>query len=77
MIAVQGVYDGTTIRSLEPIHAPANVRVVITFLEESTPQNIPVTRIEDVAGCLKWSGPAKTLGDMERAIECGAKRGIQ
>jgi len=75
MIAVQGVYDGTTIRSLEPIHAPANVRVVITFLEETLPRNVPITRIEDVAGCLKWSGPAKTLGDMEKAIERGAKGG--
>jgi hypothetical protein len=73
MIAVQGVYDGKTIKPLEPIHARANVRVVITFLEESKPLNVPATRLEDVAGCLKWTGPAKTLCDMEHAIELGAR----
>ncbi len=31
----------------------------------------PPTRVEDVAGCLKYSGPPKTLADMEDAIRVG------
>ena len=73
MIAIQGMYDGTTIKPLEPIHAPANVRVIITFLEEDRLRSVSPTRLQDVAGCLRWTGPAKTLTDMEKAIEQGAK----
>jgi hypothetical protein len=31
----------------------------------------PPTRVEEVAGCLKYSGPPKTLADMEEAIRVG------
>lgn len=31
------------------------------------------TRLEDVAGCLKYAGPAKTLEEMEAAIETEVK----
>lgn len=31
-------------------------------------------RAEDVAGCLNYNGPAKTLKDMEDAIKTGAKK---
>ena len=31
------------------------------------------TTLDSVAGCLAYSGRAKTLGDMEAAIERGAK----
>jgi hypothetical protein len=34
---------------------------------------ITATTIEDVAGCLKWKGPTRTLADMERAIAIGAR----
>ena len=73
MIAIQGMYDGNTIKPLEPVHAPANVRVIITFLEEDRPRSVSPTRLQDVAGCLRWTGPAKTLADMEKAIEQGAR----
>ncbi|MDO9543297.1 MAG: hypothetical protein Q7J98_13400 [Kiritimatiellia bacterium] len=73
MIAIQGLYDGHIIKPLEPVHAPANVRVIITFIEDNRPRSIPATRLQDVAGCLQWNGPAKTLVDMEKAIEQGAK----
>ncbi len=33
----------------------------------------PVTNIDDVASCLKFKGKAKTLDDMELAIEKGIK----
>jgi len=31
------------------------------------------TSLKEVAGCLKYSGPAKTLADMEDAIRKGVK----
>jgi AbrB family looped-hinge helix DNA binding protein len=34
------------------------------------------TTLDDVAGCLKWSGPAKTLEEMEEAIAKGAQRAM-
>ena len=33
----------------------------------------PQTSLEEVAGCLKYSGPAKTLTEMEDAIRKGAE----
>lgn len=33
----------------------------------------PETRLEDLAGCLKYSGKAKTLEEMEAAIAKGAR----
>ncbi|MBI3987430.1 MAG: hypothetical protein HY343_10945 [Lentisphaerae bacterium] len=73
MRMIQGVYDGKTIKPLEPVDEPANARVIITFLEGGRSRSVPPTRIQDVAGCLRWTGPAKTLADMEKAIEQGAK----
>ncbi|GEM_PF-1534566 len=72
MKTVEGIYDGKRISPLEPVHMPANVRVFITFLD-APPPALPVTLIQDVAGCLAYRGPAKTLLEMERAIEKGAK----
>lgn len=34
MIAVKGIYDGKTIKPLEPVLASPNARVIITFLED-------------------------------------------
>lgn len=31
------------------------------------------TTLDDLAGCLKWKGPAKTLEEMEKAIALGAQ----
>lgn len=33
MIAINAVYDGKTFKPLEPVSAPANSKVIITFLE--------------------------------------------
>ena len=71
MQAIQGIYDGKTIRPLEPVRAHPNVRVIITFMEPELVEDLPVTRLEDVAGCLHYTGPAKTLGDMDAAIRKG------
>jgi AbrB family looped-hinge helix DNA binding protein len=55
------------------------------FLVEDTPDGVLLrprraltpTRLEDVAGCLKYGGPAKSLEDMEEAIaeELEGRRG--
>lgn len=72
MHAIQGYYDGKTIRPLEPVRVHPNVRVIITFMETETP-SIPTTKIGDVAGCLRYTGTAKTLTEMENAIQAGVK----
>ena len=74
MYAIKGIYDGTVIKPLQPVEAKSNTMVVITFLdEEDSSTAFPPTRFEDVAGCLHYKGPAKTLQDMEAAIEKGVK----
>jgi hypothetical protein len=75
VMAVKGFYDGNTVKLLEPVHSQANVSVIITFLEDDKLRSVSPTRLQDVAGCLRWTGPAKTLDDMEKAIEQGAKSG--
>ncbi len=71
MQAIQGIYDGKMIRPLEPVHAHPNARVLITFMEVGPAEKPPVTRLQDVAGCLRYTGPAKTLSEMEEAIQKG------
>jgi AbrB family looped-hinge helix DNA binding protein len=34
-----------------------------------------VTRLADVAGCLKYEGPARTVEEMNAAVEAGARAG--
>lgn len=34
----------------------------------------PSTTLDQLVGCLPYDGPAKTLADMEQAIEQGARR---
>lgn len=73
MQAIQGIYDGQTIRPLEPIRAHPNVRVLITFMDSEPTSDVPVTRLDEVAGCLHYTGPAKTLSDMDAAIRKGVE----
>ncbi len=74
MQTIRGVYDGHAIKPTEEFAARPNTRVLITFLEQETERpGFPPTTLEDVAGCLRRTGPAKTLEDMETAIERGIK----
>ena len=73
MKVIEGIYDGKGIKPLEPLHMPANVRVIITFLDAPQP-TLRRTRIEDVAGCLAYRGRPKSLADMDKAIEKGARK---
>lgn len=34
MVAVKGVFDGTTVRLLEQVNVPANSYVIVTFVED-------------------------------------------
>jgi hypothetical protein len=69
MHTVRGVYDGQVIRPTEPVRAQPSTKVIIIFLEGDTPPSpFKVTRLEDVAGCLSYSGPAKTLEEMQEAV---------
>jgi hypothetical protein len=74
MQTIPGVYDGQAIRPLERFRARPNTRVIITFLEDEGRESaFPPTRIEEVAGCLAFSGPAKTIEEMNAAVLRHAK----
>ena len=75
MREIEGVYDGETVRPLEKLDVKPNTRVIITFPvdKERSRAAMTQTRLEDVAGCLHFDGPARTLDDMEAAIERGAR----
>ena len=52
------------------------------FYVEETPEGVllrpvgrfPESKLEDVAGCLKWTGKPKTTSQMQRAVEVEVKR---
>ena len=70
MFTIEGVFDGTSIRPLEAIHAQPNTRVVITFLEEHDSRGpFKLSRLEEVAGCLPYKGPALTIEQMDAAVQ--------
>lgn len=71
MQAIQGIYDGKSILPLEPVRAHPNVRVIITFIDDETTAKTPSSKLEDVAGCLRHTGPAKTISEMHAAIQKG------
>ncbi|MBO4299064.1 MAG: hypothetical protein J5602_11625 [Clostridia bacterium] len=70
MLAIQGYYDGVTIRPLEKIVAKPNQRVIITVIDEFVdPETI--ARKKSVRGILaQYADPAlaeKEKGAWERA----------
>jgi len=74
MRIVDGLYDGKSVHPMERINAKPNTRVKITFPDEETATDAAQTSALDaVAGCLKWSGRAKSIEEMEEAIARGAK----
>ncbi len=75
MHTVFGVYDGEAIRPSEAVRARPNTTVIITFLDDDAqPAAFALTRLEDVAGCLPYAGPGRTLEEMHAAIRHRAKR---
>ncbi len=69
MQTIPGVYDGQVIRPLAEFRARPNTKVTITFIEDERRESpFPRTRIEDVAGCLAYAGPAKTIEEMDSAV---------
>ena len=74
MQTIPGVYDGQAIKPLKEFRARPNTRVIITFLEDAQRESVfAPTRIEDVAGCLAYAGPAKTIEEMDAAVLRHAK----
>lgn len=74
MQSVAGVYDGVTIRATEAFEAKPNTRVVITFLDGVT-SPFPLSRLEDVLGCLTYDGPSMTVEEMDEAVLRHAREG--
>lgn len=57
MLAVQGYFDGTAIRTLEDIDAKPNQRVIITILDDFVEPS-PVARGKSLQGILaKYADP--------------------
>lgn len=75
METVHGVYDGQAVRPTQAVRARPNTKVLITFLdEEAQPSPFKPTRLQDVAGCLPYAGPAKTLEEMQEAVRQRARK---
>jgi AbrB family looped-hinge helix DNA binding protein len=59
-------------------HWPAGTRLVVVETKDGVLLKaapiFPPTRHEDVAGCLQYDGPPKTLEDMEAGIAAEARR---
>jgi len=68
MQTVHGVYDGETVRPTEAVEVRPNTRAIITFVDESPCQPFRRTTLDEVAGCLRYPGPAKTLDEMQAAV---------
>ncbi len=64
-----------------PIRAAHKWQSGVEFSVEDTPEGILLrplkpfkpTRLEDVVGCVGYTGPAKTLAEMDAAIAAGVK----
>lgn len=49
------------------------IREVDGCIELEPIREVPTTTLDDLAGCLPWDGPAKTLEEMDEAIRTGAR----
>lgn len=66
----------------KPIRSAHHWNAGDRLMVEDTPDGVllrPValfkrTTLDEVAGCLKWNGPAKSLQEMEEGIAKGAQR---
>ena len=71
MLAVQGYYDGVTIKPLEKIEAKPNQRVIITIMDEFV-EPVRTVRKKGMRGVLaQYADPAlreKEKGAWERAV---------
>ena len=71
MLAVQGYYDGVTIKPLEKIAAKPNQRVIITIMDEFV-EPVKAVRKQSMRGVLaQYANPElreKEKGAWERAV---------
>ncbi len=75
MQVLEGIYDGKIVRPIGHLRASPNSRVIITVMGEVAQHDEKGTRLEDVAGCLRYDGEPQTLADMESAIGKGVMEG--
>ena len=70
MKTVPGIYDGNSAKPSEKVDMKPNTKVLITFLDEdSRPSLFPVTKLDEVAGCLATAGPTRTLDEMKEGVK--------
>lgn len=81
--------DTTKLSSKGQVILPIKIRAAhkwqagVAFSLEDTPEGILLrplkpfkpTRLQDVVGCVGYTGPAKTLTNMDAAIATGVKAG--
>ena len=72
MLAVQGYYDGVTIKPLEKITAKPNQRVIITIMDEFVEPVAPV-RKKRMRGVLARQTGIKRKGKRCMGTRCGGK----
>ena len=70
MFTIRGIYDGNRVRLLEPVSVAPNIEVMVTFLDKNIG---PASRLEEVAGSLRYYGKAKSLEEMDEAIAVGVR----
>jgi hypothetical protein len=74
MKVVEGLFDGTCVKPIHEVKVKPNTRVIITFLEDEANPPRTAVSLSEVAGCLKYNGPAKSIDEMNAAIAHGIKK---
>lgn len=70
---IKGYYDGKVFRPMDPVvELPVNTRVLITAIEQlATTERTPEAGEGSAAylrGCIPYSGPAKSIEEMEQDV---------
>lgn len=47
---------------------------VIVLRQEEEEMTVPITSLEEVFGCINYTGPAKSLEEMEQGLLAGVKQ---
>ncbi len=72
MLALQGYFDGTTVQTLEKIHAQKNQKVIITVLDEFI-EEVPKQKKGSTRGLLSGYANQELQKDEQAAWERAVK----